>query len=136
MYGWPSSSAEALLVMPTNRETGKDRWKRVPKDYFKRPDGLQRTKLKFSALALFLSLAWCALGMDWTGKSGQSTSALDLRANHGTLAKVHSAWDRKCDACHVPFEPIDGRPWLATSSSATSRTSDQLCMSCHAGPAH
>jgi Cytochrome c7 and related cytochrome c len=122
--------------MPTNRETGKDRWKRVPKDYFKKPDGLQRTKLRFSALALFLVLAWCALGMDWTGRSGKFTSALDLRANHGTLAKVHSAWDHKCEACHVPFEPIDGRPLLATSSSAVSRTSDRLCMSCHAGPIH
>jgi nitrate/TMAO reductase-like tetraheme cytochrome c subunit len=126
--------------MATNRETGKDRWKRVPKDYFKKADGLQRTKLKFSALALFLVLACCALGMDWswirTGKSGEFTPGLDLWANHGTLAQVHSAWDHNCKACHVPFEPIDGRPWLATSSTAAYRTSDQQCMSCHAGPAH
>ncbi|WP_435010387.1 hypothetical protein P12x_001651 [Tundrisphaera lichenicola] len=122
--------------MPTIRETGKDRWKKVPKDYFKKPDALQRTKLKFSALALLLALGWGASGIDWTRSSGPASSVLDLRANHGTLAKVHAAWDNKCEACHVPFEPIDGRPLLASKSDSASRTSDKLCMSCHAGPAH
>ena len=122
--------------MPTIRETGKDRWKRVPKNYFKKPDGLQRVKLRLSVLALALALAYCAWGMDWSKRAITSTDRLSLMANHGVLAKVHSAWDRKCEACHVTFEPIDGRPLLASTSTAASRTSDQLCMSCHAGPAH
>ena len=122
--------------MTMNRETGKDRWKRVPKDYFKKPDRLQRTKLRLTFLALVLAVAWFAVGVDWKGNPWSSTDLNSLRANHGELAKVHAIWDQKCDACHVPFEPIDGRPLFSSKSVAADRSSDKLCMSCHAGPAH
>ena len=123
--------------MPMNRETGKDRWKRVPKDYFRTPDRLQRTKLRLSALACVLALGWWAIGVDWTGKGASSTDTNSLRANHGELARVHTAWENKCDACHKAFEPIDGRPLLSSKSAPSGqRKSDHLCMSCHAGPSH
>ena len=123
--------------MPIKRETGKDRWRRVPKDYFKTRDRLQGAKLQLSAVALVLAVGWAALGFDWTGrKSLDGTDLNSLRANHGTLARVHASWDQKCDACHVPFEPIDGRALFASRSSSTNRSSDQLCATCHAGPSH
>ncbi len=123
--------------MPMNRETGKDRWRRVPKDYFKKSDRLQNTRFLFSVLAIVLSLGWFASGVDWKSPASlKSTDANSLRANHGTLARVHAAWDNKCEVCHVPFEPIDGRGLFASTSSASNRTSDKLCMSCHAGPVH
>jgi hypothetical protein len=124
--------------MPMNRETGKDRWRRIPKDYFKTRDRLQGAKLQLSFVAFVLSLAWVVLGVDWKGKNPltSTTDLNSLRANHGTLARAHAAWDTKCDACHVPFEPIDGRSLFASTSSASNRSSDKLCMSCHAGPAH
>lgn len=124
--------------MPTQRETGKDRWRRVPKNYFKSPDRLQRAKLLGSALALVLALGWFALGIDWKSPAStfSSTDLNSLRANHGTLARVHATWDNKCEACHVPFEPIDGRSLFASTSSVPNRSSDKLCMSCHAGPLH
>lgn len=122
--------------MNANRDNAKDRWKRVPKDYFKKPDRLQRAKRNFSALALFLAVGWLAFGFDWTGTRGSTTDWNSLRANHGELAKVHTAWERKCDACHVPFEPIDGRALLASTSTPSARSSDKLCMTCHAGPEH
>ena len=123
--------------MPMKRETGKDRWKRVPKDYFRTRDGLQRTRLRLSALACVLAIGWWAIGVDWTGKGASSTDVNSLRANHGELARVHTAWENRCDACHAPFAPIDGRPLLSSKSvPADQRKSDQLCMSCHAGPAH
>ena len=123
--------------MPINRETGKDRWRRVPKDYFKGRDRLQTTKLFFSTLAFILSLSWLASGIDWKNPAGwKSTDGNSLRANHGPLARVHAAWDNQCEACHVPFEPIDGRGLFASASSPSNRSSDQLCMTCHAGPSH
>lgn len=122
--------------MPMIRETGKDRWRRVPKDYFKKSDGLQKTKLLVSAVAAVLALGWCAMGVGWTSAKSPSTDLNSLRANHGELARVHTTWQNRCEACHVPFESIDGRPLLSTKSSPDARSSDKLCMSCHAGPAH
>jgi predicted CXXCH cytochrome family protein len=122
--------------MPMNRETGKDRWRRIPKEYFKKRDRLQSAKLQLSALAFVLVIAWWVLGIDWKGQSESSTDLNGLRANHGELASVHNAWANQCNACHVPFEPIDGRGLFASSSSVENRSSDKLCMTCHAGPAH
>jgi hypothetical protein len=123
--------------MPMNRETGKDRWRRIPKDYFKGRDRLQTWKLSFWVLALILAVGWFALGVDWKNPTNlKATDVNSLRANHGTLAWVHEAWDNKCEACHVPFEPIDGRSLFASASSPSNRSSDKLCMSCHAGPKH
>ena len=122
--------------MPMKRETGKDRWRRVPKDYFRTRDPIQKAKLRLSALACVLAVGWWAVGVDWSGRKTSTTDANSLRANHGTLATVHAAWDNKCDACHVPFEPIKGRGLFSSKSSTSGRSSDQLCMSCHAGPPH
>jgi hypothetical protein len=118
------------------RETGKDRWRRIPKNYFKTRDKIQSAKLWLSAVALVLSVAWWASGIDWKGGSPSTTDLNGLRANHGELNRVHSAWTNQCDACHVPFEPIDGRPLFSSKSSSDNRSSDKLCMSCHAGPSH
>ena len=46
-----------------------------------------------------------------------STDLNSLRANHGELAQVHLAWEKKCDACHEPFKPINGRGLLSSTSS-------------------
>ena len=94
--------------MPMKKETGKDRWRRVPKNYFKTSDPIQKVKLQLSALAGMLAVGWWAAGVDWSGKMPSTTDVNSLRGNHGPLAQVHASWDNKCDACHVPFEPITG----------------------------
>src|SRR3954453_22646368 len=99
--------------MPMKRETGKDRWRRVPKDYFKKRDSIQNAKLLFSGLLGVLAIGYAA----WGFKSSEGTSASDLnglRANHGELARAPAAWENRCAACHAPFEPIDGRPLLSS----------------------
>jgi len=123
--------------MSFNRETGKDRWNRVPKDYYKHRDPIPTWKILLSTGALVLSLAWLSSGVDWARPtSWKATDRNSLRANHGTLTRAHSLWDSQCDACHIPFEPIDGRALFSSVSSPSSRSSDKLCMSCHAGPDH
>jgi hypothetical protein len=118
------------------RETGKDRWNRIPKDYFKKSDKIHRTKFLLSVGALVLALGWWASGQDWTGSWIRTTDLNSLRTNHGPVAEVHRSWENKCEVCHVPFEPIDGRPLLSSVSTPASRSSDQLCIACHAGPSH
>jgi hypothetical protein len=115
--------------MPMNRETGKDRWRRIPKEYFKKRDRLQSLKLQLSALAFLGVIAWWAAGIDWKGGAdASSTTDLNgLRANHGELARVHTAWANQCNACHVPFEPIDGRGLFESTASVDNRSSDKLC---------
>ena len=122
--------------MPTKRETGKDRWKRVPKDYFKKRDFLQRLKLQLSGLAFLLAVGWWAMGVDWAGGGVTSTDRNGLRANHGVLAEVHAPWDNKCDACHQPFVPIDGRSLFSTKSGGGTSISNESCKTCHQGPEH
>jgi Cytochrome c7 and related cytochrome c len=121
--------------MPIKPETGKDRWRRVPKDYFKTRDWTTRWKLRLSGIACILALVWWAVGVDWIGGKSSSSDLNSLRTNHGELARVHTAWENKCEACHEPFKPIGGRGLLSTTSS-TELSSDKLCMTCHAGPTH
>jgi hypothetical protein len=123
--------------MPMNRETGKDRWRRIPKDYFKGRDRLQKVRLGVLVGAIVLAMGWIASGIDWKNPTDwKATDGNSQLANHGMLARVHAAWDQKCDACHAPFEPVDGRNLFAPDPSPENRPGDQLCMSCHAAPKH
>ncbi|WP_435016614.1 cytochrome c3 family protein [Tundrisphaera sp. TA3] len=119
--------------MTIERESGKDRWQRMPKDYFKHPDPLRRARLRLSAVAAVAALAWWASGLDWSRGGTASNDAGRYRVSRGPVARVHAAWDHKCDACHVPFAAIDGRPLLPALQSATADHSgaDGLCSSCH-----
>lgn len=56
---------------------------------------------------------------------------------HGPVAAVHAAWEDRCDACHEPFQPVNGNDWLAERFGRVSdRGSNARCEACHAGPAH
>ena len=118
-------------------ETSKQRSARIPLDYYKRPDRLTRWK-NWLALALALVAVVWTSGLGWDirewPRRGVSARAL---ATHGTLARVHATWDTDCDACHKPFQPIDGSNWAARLIDADGRgLSDRQCQACHAGPPH
>jgi predicted CXXCH cytochrome family protein len=117
------------------RETSKQRSLRIPLDYARRPDRLARAKFRLSVAAAVLTLWWLSgLGWDvrlWSRRAERSREM----ATHGPLAKPHAAWDTSCDACHVPFTPIDGSSWAARFVDHP-RESETRCRSCHAGHAH
>jgi hypothetical protein len=105
-------------------ETGKFRAARIPLDYYKHPDRLERWRNRLLVIGLVIPLAWWAAG--WL-RSDQGQH----HYSRGPLAVVHATWEDRCDACHTAFTPLSHEAWLK-SASAT----DQKCTTCHAGPIH
>jgi Cytochrome c7 and related cytochrome c len=119
------------------RESGKQRSMRIPLDYYKHPDLLERGKLWLAAGALLAALGWWASGLDWDFQHGgiRQSDRGRQRVSPGPVAVAHAAWEFKCDACHVPFTPISANsvfaPWRNQRGMSNER-----CASCHAGPVH
>jgi len=109
-------------------ETGKQRAIRIPLDYYKRWDPIQRWKVGLAAIAGVLALAWWASGFV-TKDKGQA------KYERGLVAAVHAEkpGDDNCTACHVPFSPISAQRGPATLIGNI-HTSDAKCEECHPGP--
>ncbi len=121
---------------PAVRETSRQRATRIPLDYFKRIEGLERWRLGLSALALVVVLGgWAA----WSWVRGDQVRGTYSR---GPVAAVHAAWDNDCAACHRDFVPITARQanpatrLVAGTLAAGHGRGDENCINCHAGPPH
>jgi hypothetical protein len=111
------------------QETGKQRAARIPLDYYKKPDNLQRLKGWLTDIA-FVALVWLIVGVVWQSR-GQSLYS------RGPVAAVHAAWEDNCNACHTPFQPLSGESFLLNLRPIDDRhASEYKCQSCHAGPEH
>jgi hypothetical protein len=110
------------------RQTGKQRASRIPLDYFKHPDLMERWKTRLLVLAVLLAAGWIGFGY-------LRSDTVNLRYARGPVASVHAAWEANCNACHVSFTPIQGGSW-ASGLVGDSHASDAKCQSCHAGPVH
>jgi hypothetical protein len=119
--------------MPETKAKG--RAQRIPLDYYKKPDGIQKAKLGLAVLALILSIGWWASGLEFRGNQVETGARGLLRYSKGPLASVHETWNDKCDACHRPFTPIDGKRW-SPPIFTVGHESDQACLACHQGPPH
>lgn len=108
-------------------ETGKQRAARIPLDYFKQPDRLERWKRYLLGAGVILPTIWLLSGYL---ESDQGR----LRYSRGPVADVHAMWDSSCTACHESFTPIK-ETW-ATSLWGNVQACNQRCETCHAGPAH
>src|SRR5438552_3519931 len=115
-------------MAPPPQETGKQRASRIPLDYFKRSNLVERWKLWLTGLALVLTLAWWASG--WVSRSQGQT-----RYSRGPVAAVHAAWESDCTVCHTAFQPIDAKSW-GTLFLRKAHDTTESCQNCHAGPAH
>src|SRR5438552_18164033 len=85
------------------QETGKQRASRIPLDYFKQPNRLERWKTRLLVAALVAAAAWSASGF----LHG------NLQYARGEVAAVHATWESNCNACHVDFQPIRGDSWAS-----------------------
>jgi hypothetical protein len=108
-------------------QTGKQRASRLPLDYYKTPDLIQRWKLRLTLLALVISLAW----VGWALVRGDGRAI----SSRGPVAVVHATWENDCSACHVAFSPMAESSGMARLSG-NGHASDVQCGHCHAGPAH
>jgi hypothetical protein len=117
------------------RETSRQRTSRIPLDYFKRRDALARWKLWLSLAAALFVGAWLT-GFAWDSRAWTLRAERSrVLASHGPLTRAHAIWDAECDACHVPFKPINGSAWTSRYV-ANSRASDARCQACHAASPH
>jgi Cytochrome c7 and related cytochrome c len=109
-------------------ETGKQRAAKVPLDYYKRPDALEKWKLWLTAAAAAVTVGWLIVGL-FRSDAGES------RYSRGPVANVHAVWEDNCNACHAPFTPISGNAW-SSGLVDDPHASNQLCSTCHQGPPH
>jgi hypothetical protein len=109
------------------RETAKQRASRIPPDYFRHTSPLDRWRLRLAMIAVVVTLAW----IGWAVLNGK---AAQLRYSPGPLADVHALWDDRCEACHIPFQPIKATGLPVAAKGA--RPADERCRDCHAGAPH
>jgi len=117
------------MVQPTDsdgrdpgakRPTSRGQVSRIDRDYYRRPSLLQRARRWVVVAGLAAGVAWVAWG------------AIDPPRHHspGPVAAVHARWERDCQACHEPFQPITDDTFLSTA--ATRDRADAKCEVCHA----
>jgi hypothetical protein len=116
------------------RVTAKQRAIRIPLDYYKRADALLWSRRLLSLAAAVVAVLWVAGSALGWGRADRSRS-IGALTTHGPLARAHATWDNECEACHVPFSPIDGTSWVGRFFSHP-RTSDAKCQACHNAADH
>jgi hypothetical protein len=110
------------------RETGKQRAQRIPPDYFRGGNLLDRGRVILAAVAAAAALGWWGLGI-------VANHHADLWASPGRVAAAHATIETNCSACHVDFVPIRDDAW-AKSWSSDLRATDQKCLKCHHDLSH
>ncbi len=64
--------------------------------YFGQRSSVAVWRIRLTALALLLSLGW--IGLYCIRKDGVYADV-----SHGPLVRAHSAWNNRCDVCHIPY---------------------------------
>jgi len=130
--------ADSRSSSSSDDRTSKGRAKRIPLDYYKKPDLVSNLKTIATAIVGIVLLLWVVRSIDFSnlvrGKDPLSTAA-KRDSSHGELSFHHAAWDTKCDACHVSFRPIKGGE-LITGLVGHPKLVNQKCEACHAGSPH
>lgn len=109
---------------PQRRATSREHVSRIDRGYYKRVSRLRTARAWLITAGVIAAIGWCAWG------------ALDPVRHHapGPVITAHARWERDCQACHVPFEPIKDDTFL--SSDQTRSTMDAKCEACHRAAAH
>src|SRR5262249_34409443 len=125
-----------VLVNPrvsmATRETGKQRAARIPLDYYKRPNRMERWKSTLALLALLACVGVTAGA--WVLRDGGKPYL-----TRGPVAVVHAAWDNKCEACHDGFQPMSKSNVLSAffkTPGSHDSSMNARCETCHNGTVH
>ncbi|MGH9677528.1 MAG: hypothetical protein ACRD36_10545, partial [Candidatus Acidiferrum sp.] len=114
-------------------ETGKQRAARIPLDYFRHSNRMEAWKGRLALLALLVG-----------GGAVVAAILLPLRGkglvSRGPVARVHQAWNNRCEVCHADFAPMSKSN--ATVAFLTKQPGDRdfpnnvRCERCHSGVDH
>jgi len=119
------------------RETGKRRGSRIELDYYRGSDGLSRWRGRLCLVVILAAAGW--IGLEGIASRDRATKARFFEpsrlASKGPLAQAHAMWNSTCEACHLPFTPINRSRWAPALESG-STASDDRCRTCHAAPIH
>jgi hypothetical protein len=118
-------------------ETGKQRRSRIELRYYRVRDEQARLRGRLVLLALLIAAIWIAAAPSW--EPGRAPRVRFFQwgrlASSGPLAKPHAIWESTCEACHIPFTPVNGSRWSPSLWNGQ-KVSDNQCRTCHAGPEH
>src|SRR5262249_17326061 len=92
---------------------------RIPLDYFKKPNRIERVKLILTVVALL----GCGLWVAW----GFVSADANTRYSRGPVVTSHASFENDCQSCHVSFSPMSESNWLMQHPSAA----DGKCQVCH-----
>jgi predicted CXXCH cytochrome family protein len=118
-------------------ETSKRRQARIDPSYYRIPDAQTRWRGRLTLLAMVIAGFWLAAAPMW-GRGRDVWARVfeqSSLASKGPLARPHAMWEFNCEACHIPFTPVDGSRWSPSFLSDPS-AARAPCQTCHAGPAH
>jgi predicted CXXCH cytochrome family protein len=119
------------------RDTGKVRRTRIELGYYRGSDRIGRWRGWLCLGVIGCIAGW--LGLEAVAGRDRSTGARigepSVIASKGPLVQAHALWDSTCQACHVPFTPINSSEWAPVLTAGSTASNDQ-CRTCHAGPAH
>jgi predicted CXXCH cytochrome family protein len=118
-------------------ETAKVRRSRIDLGYYHVPDRQARWRKLVTGLALLAAAAWVVAAPIWGSNRPSNVHFLQQArlASKGSLARPHAIWESTCEACHIPFTPINTSHW-APSLSIRPQADGARCKTCHAGPIH
>ena len=84
----------------TPLQTGKDRAIRIPLDYYKSLNGIEKAKLGLTVIACILTVGWLVWGAVAEPGGGS------MRYSRGPVSSAHEKMDSDCMQCHTAFSPI------------------------------
>src|SRR5438552_2410271 len=110
--------------MPPAPSAGKARASRIPLDYYKRGDRLQRFKLLLGGIAALVAAGWAYWGLAFSPR----------QHSPGEVSSSHLMWNDQCSACHDSFQPLGSD--AIQLISGWGRTDNDRCQHCHIGANH
>ena len=116
-------------------KTGGQRARRIPLDYFRQTDSIQRSRHLFLFVAILVSSGLLLLSVDLPKLAQgevRSSSLVNWSTSHGEISRSHAAWKNQCEACHRSFTPIREGNVLALIWPSKDHVNWEVnCQTCH-----
>lgn len=140
-----------LISEHSERESAKQRARRIPLDYHRQRTPLEKAKWRLSWFVGIAALAYAAYVV--VGGQGLGWAKANRAMSPGPVASVHQSWNDQCEQCHEPGQTLRedsrGMKWLngllgreqsphhsANTSLVSTPSEIDRCERCHSGSLH